>query len=79
MSSPTQTLSLAESLWKAGKFLAAWETLETLPAIERAMPPVLDLRCRICIALERWELGHEIAAVLASAVDEEHHVTAAEF
>ncbi|CAN5292949.1 hypothetical protein BH23VER1_BH23VER1_12400 [soil metagenome] len=72
-------MALAETQWEAGRFLDSWATLEALEPIERATPDVSDLRCRICIALERWELGTELAAVLAFAVDVGHHVTAAEF
>jgi hypothetical protein len=42
-------------------------------------PAVVDLRCRLCLALGRWGRGAEYARALATAGDKVHHVTAAEF
>lgn len=69
----------AEEMWKAGDFVGVWEATEELEPIDRVMPETLDLRLRVCIALERWKMGEDISEVLSCADDRVHRITCAEY
>ena len=60
-------IALADGFASLGLYEDAWEALESLPASERLRPAVLRVRLMICAGLERWELGREIALVIASS------------
>ena len=47
--------------------------------IDRVMPETLALRLQLCTDLERWEMGENILGVLATADDETHRITCAEW
>ena len=43
------------------------------------MPETLALRLQFCVDLRKWEMGENILGVLATADDEAHCITCAEF
>src|SRR5688572_7465095 len=43
-----------------GMFVEAWDAVESLPAVDRALPAVLAVRLLVCAGLHRWEMGAEI-------------------
>jgi hypothetical protein len=53
--------------------------LDELEPIDRVEPETLALRLQLCADLERWEMGESILSVLATAADETHRITCAEF
>lgn len=72
-------LERAEGYIDLGMHEDAWNCLEELPAIDRVMPEVINLRLRICLALERWEMGASLANVLATSVSGDHRRNTAQF
>lgn len=53
--------------------------LEDLEPIDKVEPETLALLLQLCADLERWEMGENILGVLATADDETHRVTCAEW
>jgi hypothetical protein len=72
-------LSDAHQLRQYGRYVQSWERLEDLEPIDRVMPETLALRLQLCADLERWEMGQNILGVLATADDEMHLITCAEW
>ena len=57
----SRQIEAAEGFALLGMDVDAWDTLEALPARCRTWPAVLRVRLQICTALDRWEMGAEIA------------------
>ena len=74
-----ELLTMAEGYIDLGMHEEAWACLEELPPIDRIMPEVIDLRVRICLAMERWEMGSHLANVLSTSVSEEYRKNVARF
>jgi hypothetical protein len=58
------TLVAAEGFADLGMWQEAWDTLEDLPAEERATPHALHIRLRCCPSLGAWEIGESVASLL---------------
>ena len=59
-------LTVAEGYIDLGMFFDAWNVTENLPAAEKSGPTVIEVRLRIATALEKWELGRNLALALAA-------------
>lgn len=72
-------LSDAHQLRQYGRYVQSWERLEDLEPIDRVMPETLALRLQLCADLGKWAMGENILGVLATAADETHKITCAEW
>jgi hypothetical protein len=75
-------ISEGHFLRQNGRYEQSWqrlEDLEDLEPIDRVMPETLALRLQLCVDLGKWEMGENILGVLATADDETHKITCAEF
>lgn len=64
--SPTDQLHLntAAGLLQIGESMDAWTELERITPLNRAKTEVLNVRLAVCRALNKWELGEEVARTL---------------
>jgi hypothetical protein len=72
-------LADAHQMRQHGRYANAWGRLEELEPIDRVEPETLALRLQLCADLGRWEMGESILGALATAADEIHRITCAEF
>jgi hypothetical protein len=72
-------ISEGHFLRQNGRYEQSWQCLEDLEPIARVMPETLALRLQLCGDLGKWEMGENILGVLATADDETHKITCAEF
>lgn len=70
---------ISESLYRRGRYAEAWESLDDIPAQDRAEASILALRLRICIAVARWDMGCEIARILSISPRFDFRMASAEF